>query len=282
MLEQTSVEHVPTRIHEFLEEFGMTENQIRIYCFLAHTGPQKATTIAKNLKMHKMQVYRDLDVLGRQGIIHLAFVEPKQFAASNIEDLIDERIQQFNSDLEILAAQKKRIVNDWRTCLKQKTHLKIEKFAILQGEKKLKAAVDGLRNRAQQELCCLIPLKTLVKNNLLGHHDKIMMGKVRFQYRVLTKFPEEVIPKCRNVLHRLSQCKNVEVHFTDDELDPFPSFGLIDSEEIVLITDHPKNLDFSSLWTNNKIIVGLIKNYFEKLWANSSDVQTFLSELSNQ
>jgi hypothetical protein len=98
----------------------------------------------------------------------------------------------------------------------------------------------------------------------------------------LTKFPEKVVPHCKKVLERLSKCEKVKVHFTNEDLEPFPSFGLIDTEEIVLITQPQKNTEITTMWTNNQIIVHLVRNYFEDLWAHSSDVQTIIHEFPEE
>ncbi len=270
---------VSTHVHSFLKEFGLTENQIKIYCYVAHRGPQKATVIAKALSMHKMQVYRDLQEMEKQGVVQLAFSEPKQFITCSINDLIDEKLQQLKANLEALEAQKTKISSDWRTHLLQESPRKIERFAIIQGEKKLFAAVEALRRRAQREMCSLIPPWGLVKANLLGYHDKIMQGKVRFKYRIITQIPDEEVPNFREVLQKYTPCENVAIHYTKVPLDPFPIIGLIDDEEAVLIMQPVEGVNLSSLWTNNKVMVNLMRNYFEELWLDSSDVQTILHML---
>jgi sugar-specific transcriptional regulator TrmB len=265
------------RITRFLQDFGLNENEIRIYCLLSSSGPQKATTIAKSLRLQKMQVYRCLQDMENKGVVQIAFETPKRFAASSIENLLNEKTQEIQKKLVDLEANKKEILDQWKTGICKGGSEKTERFAVIQGEKKLAAAVDGLRKRAREELCTLITLKNLVNANLRGDHDKTMSGKVPFKYRVLTRIKDEKVPNSDLVLKRLSVSPNVEVRCIDAPLNPFPGFGLIDKSEVVLITQPADtDEDFSSLWTNNETIVGLIKNYFEELWRDSANMRTIL------
>lgn len=181
-------------IVDFLRKFGLNENEIRIYHLIAFAGPLKATVIAKNLKMHKIQVYRCLENMEKKGAVQEAFEKPKRFAATPIENLLFEKIQDGASSLKYLVTQKKKISESWRALNKENIQQRIEKFAIIQGMEKLGAAVEGLRRRSQKELITLITLKALVRVNLAGRHDKIMQGKVPFKYRVLTQIPKK---KCQ-------------------------------------------------------------------------------------
>jgi sugar-specific transcriptional regulator TrmB len=257
----------------FLKEFGLDDSEISIYLYIIKTAPQKATTIAKHLRMHKVQVYRLLSNMEKKGVVQVAFEAPKRFAATPLENLLNERIEQLKKAFEDLSRRKDQIVADWRTQRSIAEEDRIETFAVFEGGEKLSAAVDGLRRRARSQLCTLITMKSLVNVNLRGDHDQIMAGKVPFKYRVLTQFDEKKTPNEEMVLKRLCQSKNVEVRITNAHLSPFPGFGLIE-DEVVLITQAEKdNSVLSSLWTNNRVIVSLIEKYFEELWRNATDVR---------
>lgn len=253
----------------FLREFGLNEKEIDIYYFISQTGPQKATVIAKKLGMHKIQVYRYLQEMEKRGIIQLVFESPRKYVASPIENLLNERLQTLSKNLENLTAQKNRIIKQWETQLIP-TNYRIERFAIIQGEEKLSDAIEELRKNAKKELCSLLPPQVLVRTNLRGDHNKIMDGTYHFKYRVLTCEDESTCLK--KVVRRLLKSDNVEVRYTNAQLKPFPIFSLIEEEAILVIQTSEDKI--CSLLTNNEIIVGLIKNYFEKLWQDAIDART--------
>jgi sugar-specific transcriptional regulator TrmB len=265
-------------VTEFLRDVGLNENEIKIYYFLARFGPQKANGIIKKFRMHKMQVYRYLQDMEKKGVVTLFFGAPKRFIATPIDDLLNEKMQNTRIILEKLEKHKREISDNWDNFLANRGETNVERYAVIQGEKKLHTAVEGLRSKAREELCGMIKLKCLVRANLAGDYNKIIEGKVPFRWRVLTQTTNESVPQSKEVLQRLSQSPKVDIRLISAKLDPFPCFCLTDSEEIVLITANHEDLnsDVHSLWTNNRIIVGLIKNYFEKLWETAEAVETFL------
>lgn len=260
---------------EFLKDFGLSDNEISIYHYIVKTAPQKATTIARHLRMHKVQVYRLLEGMEKKGVVQVAFEEPKRFAVAPLENLLNSRIDHLQNEYEGLTKKKDQIISDWKNQGSITEQDRIETFAIIQGRQKLGVAVEGLRRRARSQMCALITLRALVDVNLRGDHDRIMAGKVPFKYRVLTQFDENNIPNEEMVLKRLCACKNVEVRILNTRLSPFPGFGLIE-DEVVLITQAEEDRDASSLpslWTNNRVLVSLIARYFEELWRDATDVR---------
>jgi sugar-specific transcriptional regulator TrmB len=252
-------------VTNFLIENGLKEKEISIYCFIARSGPQRATVIAEKLKMHKIQVYRCLQEMEHRGIVQQVFESPRRYVAAPIENLINERMATLKEKLENLQIQKNTISDQWKTYLSKFENQKEEKFAVIQGEEKLRSAIEVLRRRAKKELCTLITPEALVRVNLQGDHDRIMKGKTRFKFRVLTLNREKELVNFKMVIKRLLSSPKVEVHYLSSEIKPFPAFGITE-DEVVLITNRGFELDFPSLWTNNEIIVSLIKNYFEELW----------------
>jgi sugar-specific transcriptional regulator TrmB len=63
-----------------LVKLGLSENEAKVYVFLAIKGPQKGRNISEALKLYKQQLYRSLKSLQSKKIVSIIIKRPSQSA----------------------------------------------------------------------------------------------------------------------------------------------------------------------------------------------------------
>lgn len=77
-------------LHSVLKEFGLSENEIKLYLALIKTGESTAQTVAKNAELPRTTSYHLLESLIQKGLVGFVIKESKKyFQASNPKRLIE-------------------------------------------------------------------------------------------------------------------------------------------------------------------------------------------------
>jgi sugar-specific transcriptional regulator TrmB len=71
-------------VTKFLQVLGLSKREIQVYMFLAKSGVQSASFVAKRLKMERVQAYRTFKKLQEKGFIEATLERPTRFAIVQI------------------------------------------------------------------------------------------------------------------------------------------------------------------------------------------------------
>ena len=76
-------------ITKFLQILGLSKREIQVYMFLAKSGVQSTSFVAKRLKMERVQAYRTFKKLQEKGFIEATLERPTRFTIVPFENLVD-------------------------------------------------------------------------------------------------------------------------------------------------------------------------------------------------
>ncbi len=76
-------------ISEALMLFGLSEREARVYLKLAASGQMRASELAKELRMHRLDTYHALKSLEAKEIVEATLSRPMRFEALPLEDVIE-------------------------------------------------------------------------------------------------------------------------------------------------------------------------------------------------
>jgi len=74
-------------ITRFLQILGLSKREIQVYMFLAKSGVQSTSFVAKRLKMERVQAYRTFKKLQEKGFIEATLERPTRFTIVPFENL---------------------------------------------------------------------------------------------------------------------------------------------------------------------------------------------------
>ena len=79
-------------VSKFLQLLGLSKREIQVYMFLAKSGVQSTSFVAKRLKMERVQAYRTFKKLQEKGFIEATLERPTRFTIVPFEALVDNFI----------------------------------------------------------------------------------------------------------------------------------------------------------------------------------------------
>ena len=120
-----------------LRNFGITENEAEIYVFLAKGGTLKTGQIAKQLRKNKGTVYRTLSNLKKKGFVESTLESPTRYMAIPLEKIINLYIKSRREEVAQVEKTKTELLKDWERIRKARIQPLIEKFVVIEGNKKI-------------------------------------------------------------------------------------------------------------------------------------------------
>jgi sugar-specific transcriptional regulator TrmB len=93
-------------ITKFLQGLGFSKREVQIYMFLAKSGVQSTSFVAKRLKMERVQAYRTFKKLQEKGFIEATLERPTRFTVVPFERLLETFIETRKSEVTSLNEQK--------------------------------------------------------------------------------------------------------------------------------------------------------------------------------
>src|SRR5512137_2468009 len=102
-------------VTRFLQILGLSKREIQVYMFLAKSGVQSTSFVAKRLKMERVQAYRTFKKLQEKGFIEATLERPTRFTVVPFESLMNSFIEMKKSEIENLNEQKEALMTSWKT-----------------------------------------------------------------------------------------------------------------------------------------------------------------------
>jgi sugar-specific transcriptional regulator TrmB len=121
-------------ISQFLGELGLSDRETDVYLHLAKSVPLPASRIARDLHLHKAQIYHLLKKLQRKGIVVSTLEKPARFAGVPFEELLDLHIKNREEEVNDLKSHRRaNLLTQWHALERgtQRSHL--EHYVVFQG-----------------------------------------------------------------------------------------------------------------------------------------------------
>ena len=142
-------------ILKFLQNLGFSKREVQVYMFLAKSGAQSTSFVAKRLKMERVQAYRTFKKLQEKGFIEATLERPTRFTVVPFEALLETFIEAKKSEVDNLASQKDELLTSWRTISTPESDYTVAKFSIISGKKKIHVKMLNMIEEAQKNVYVL-------------------------------------------------------------------------------------------------------------------------------
>ena len=258
-----------------LSDFGLTNNQAKVYLSVVQLGLASIGRISKFSKVRREEVYRLLPELEKAGLVERVLGTPIKVRAMPVEDalsiLINREEEKAKRRISTLTAMKEQFLKSFKTGGKimeleeegAQFVLILEKDAVVSRNTSMirnaKRGIDIVESR--EKLVQFIstyaePLKRVVKRGV--------------KVRIITELPsdEDAIPVA---IEKYVPRNSFDLRY----VDALPSYYVVvDNKEAMVNTGRTLLENSHSLWTSNDSLVGLMQRNFEDLfhasihWAN--------------
>jgi len=231
--------------------------EAKVYLALARVGKASAKTISKAARMSQPDVYRVLCKLENQGLVEREVAIPNQFKATTMDEGIALLLQRRDNQSAMLHKKAIEILENYKE--EEKTEIQeAPKFVLIPAMHvhRIRNAVDN----AQTNVLCFTSLDMFRKVRFITEDvwKKDVKRDVKFQFIIGNPNNEKAVLKLDPVL------KNNDLFEIKWTQHAMPCVIVIDGKEVFLRTE--LNLEAPVLWSNNSVIVAMIKEHFETKW----------------
>ncbi len=274
-------------ITKFLQALGFSKREVQIYIFLAKSGVQSTSFVAKRLKMERVQAYRTFKKLQEKGFIEATLERPTRFTVVPFEKLFDGFVQSRKSELASLDEQKEELVSAWRNVSAPESEYAVAKFSIISGKKKIHLKMLEMIEGATKNILILTSGTGLIQQDLSGVFDSVEhpAKKHNTPLKILT----EILPENLKIVERMdkkfsSGKADIESHHMPLGTALFPCFLIKDGEEALLYSipggsASMLTLEEEGLWINDRMFISVLEGFFNQMWQTSVDASQRIEEL---
>ncbi len=243
-----------------LLEFGLTQNQARVYLFLSKNTSKSAPDISKSLKIARTETYHLLNGLQSKGITIAAFGKPTKFQAVPFDKSINILVNNERVRIDELEKQTLYMISQWNMIPDMKTAdalIKENRFQIVQGKVSIVAKLNQLINSAKKDVLLLGSEKDFMKFYHTDFIDslknaninqKILMSSNNNTPFIVDKLPAKCIKRF------------------EDTLGENLWFLIKDCEEIFFFIKNNENEEMLAVWTDSKTMLNSMKLLFNMIW----------------
>lgn len=276
-------------ITKFLQVLGLSKREIQVYMFLAKSGVQSTSFVAKRLKMERVQAYRTFKKLQEKGFIEATLERPTRFTIVPFETLLDAFINSKKSEVAMLNEQKESLMSTWNAISAPESSIPVAKFSVITGKKKIHAKMENMIEESAKEVLILTTSLGLIQEDIAGIFDAIInpAQKRHVKFQIITEVTEDNLKIMERISKNFSAAKgDIKCRHLTLNSAFFPRFLIKDEEEAILYAPVGEktsvlNLEDEGLWINDKMFISIIKAFFGRMWQNAVEISRRIEELKS-
>ena len=276
-------------VTKFLQILGLSKREIQVYMFLAKSGVQSTSFVAKRLKMERVQAYRTFKKLQEKGFIEATLERPTRFTIVPFENLVDTFINAKKNEVLNLNEQKQNLLSAWQSISTPESEYPVAKFSIITGKKKIHSKMISMIEETQKEGLFLTTGLGLIQEDIAGIFDAATepSQKRNVPFQIITDISNENLKIAERIDRNIQDDKlNIKLRHMGMSSKFFPRFLIKDEEEAILYAPFGNetsvlNLEDEGLWINDKMFISVLKAFFDQMWSIGVDASRRMDELKS-
>ena len=257
--------------------------------FLAKSGVQSASFVAKRLKMERVQAYRTFKKLQEKNFIDATLERPTRFTIVPFDALLEGFIDAKKSEVVNFDEQKESLLSSWRAVSAPEPELPVAKFSVITGKKKIHSKMLTMIEESKKDVLILTTALGLIQEDLAGIFDALLHSakKRKIKFKIITDITQENLKITERIDKKVS-VENSRIKLRHMTLNSqfFPRFLIKDEEEVILYAPFNKeasvlNLEDEGLWINDRMFISILKAFFVQMWQSAVDATRRIDELKS-
>jgi sugar-specific transcriptional regulator TrmB/CBS domain-containing protein len=274
-------------ILKFLQNLSFSKREVQVYMFLAKSGAQSTSFVAKRLKMERVQAYRTFKKLQEKGFIEATLERPTRFTVVPFINLLESFIEAKKGEVENLSSQKESLLASWQTVSAPESDYTVAKFSVINGKKKIHVKMLSMIDEAQKGVYVFTTGLGVIQEDIGGVFDAVVdAAKNReIQFKIIADISKENFRIMERLNKRIAS-ENAKVDTRHLHLNSryFPRFLIKDDEEAILYASSGDetsilNIEDEGLWINDKMFISILKAFFSQMWQIGVEADRRIEEL---
>jgi len=261
-------------IENVLARYGLSQNETKVYVYLARTGEKKAAEIAEAISLHRTEAYKTLRDLEKRGIVLSTFEKPLKFTAVLLEEAIGRLMETEKTKLKLLEKENAELIRLWSSMPKPRDeNSKKEVFQILEGESQIILKANDLLGKTRTELQVFAPEEYLAQLYRSDFMDNLEQRSYDVSINLLTENSLKSRFFCERIGWSNHSC-------CIGEVKKLPFFMVSDGEELLIVYNkksedkgraRKKRNKTAALWTNcNALVASMLALFYRMVEARES------------
>ncbi len=255
--------------------------------FLAKSGAQSTSFVAKRLKMERVQAYRTFKKLQEKGFIEATLERPTRFTVVPFVNLLESFIESKKGEVDSLNEQKESLLSSWRTVSAPESDYTVAKFSVISGKKKIHSKMLSMIDEAKKDVFVLTTGLGVIQEDIGGVFDSVVENakKREIKFKILADISKENFRIMERLAKRISsENARVESRHLNLTTHYFPRFLIKDEEEAILYASSGDeasilNIEDEGLWINDKMFISILKAFFNQMWQVGVEADRRIEEL---
>ncbi len=274
-------------VTKFLQILGLSKREIQVYMFLAKSGVQSTSFVAKRLKMERVQAYRTFKKLQEKGFIEATLERPTRFTIVPFEALVDQFINAKKNEVTNLSDQKSGLLTAWQSISAPESEYPVAKFSIITGKKKIHSKMLSMIEESKSGVTILTTSLGLIQEDIAGIFDTAAVSSQdrKVQFQIITDISHENLKVVERLENNIAEeTLGMKLRHVGMTSKFFPRFLIKDEEEAMLYAPFGNeasvlNLEDEGLWINDKMFISVLKAFFAQMWHSGIDASRRIDEL---
>lgn len=243
-----------------MQEFGLTDYEIRSYTSLLEIGPATASELSESSSVPYSKIYEVLGSLEKKGWIEMEHGRPSKYYPKPPSVAMEiTRSQMENS----LRTNQELIMGELQPIYERKGVRERPDIWIVRGNFNVLAKIRETVEHVQKEVLASVPsIPDSVAEMLSPIVRSVAERGVKIRIMTMRGTATEAMLK----LMRFCEIRSRE--------QMFGGGIIVDGREVILLLGQEEEAVSLAIWSDHIGLAGLAKNYFEFLWEDSADERT--------
>jgi sugar-specific transcriptional regulator TrmB len=249
---------------DLLLGLGLTLNQAKIYLAILKLEKTTAGQIARFSKVRREDVYRILPTLEEMGLIERLLGKPIEIRATPISDALSFLVaEEKNKSDDRLTGMRNKVQRlsdkDWKQPLPGEESI----YILILEKKSILAKTAELIRNSRKEMALIADKARIIPTLSQFSVECRQAIKKGTQIRLIFE-GDKTDGLLKEKVNKLIDGTSVHIKFNPESLN---HFIMSDDKEALITTNRESGLGESpSLWTNNRNLIGILRNSFESDW----------------
>ncbi len=252
-----------------LKELGLTLLQAKTYLALSASGNATIKTIAKNTRIAKHDVYRIMPSLQELGLVEKMVSTPVIYKAAPMENATSKLLQNKTHECTNLQKKTADLVSYFRNnSFHEPVQEEDSQFRIISEKLLLLKTLDDATDNVQYTID-IMHAWGFTSGMLLKHDPGVLKRAMKRGARIrwITEIHKED-KQAEKILSILTKNPLFEIRYYRA---PIPiRTAIYDKKEAAMGLSHLPEDWAISMWSNNRMFVKIVTNYYEQIWNSAS------------
>lgn len=253
-----------------LEDYGLTEEEARVYVGVLRMGTGKVSEISHFTNTDRVKGYKILENLRNEGYVTSTLSSPILFSANDPKTTFDELLKKKKTDIQRLEKNHDRLIENLEKLKGHHAESNLPKLSVISGRDNIYNEIKKIIDETKDELYLVTSTSDLIRMYYTDIPDAIKKAlKRKVEIRLITEL--EVSDKTDCV-------KNLGLSYF--RVGKLPSQGRIvcNSSQIIMSgytskTSRIHSTDDSALVTNSDEITGNMQSLCKFMWKMGGEVK---------